>query len=487
MVSNAKRAGYGPDAKVEIGDRLSLDEVVSRAIGYIKKGEKPDEKVANWLKGTPYGYHIQINKGSAIENEWQSEVDMATKMIEESRKEFAALAEKDGGYSAGVLDRLDSGEAAIIDGKVICAGSFIRAKGELWMVELVRGRFEVFAFAKEDLHLMSGGNAADMMRGGEVVLPGAAGYDDCISDAAKIEDAIFVNGAVTSGMADELYSASVPEVAQRRTAVAQIKYRIGDYILPAPHFPFVVKQDDVESGEAKVAKAIFEKQKTIVLATEENGYYSTFTVSSDVSVKKNESTDKTQALNDYAVAHGLKLGYADLRIFDVTLNDLYFLKSQQAGATFDSSVLNKATLDDIDAKLKDWLREALPSFDFGQVADFEDSPVTMLKNLSLSMSIQFERFKASLSMGKAPEQAQESADVDPNRMVGITGDTRTWKDRIKMCATQVSSRPIWDGTAVCWNVSHKAWLKLLESYPNAEQALNMVEASGKTNYGRRRR
>jgi hypothetical protein len=325
------------------------------------------------------------------------------------------------------------------------------------------------------------------MRGGEVVLPGAAGYDECISEAAKIEDAIFANGAVTSGMVDELYSASVPEVAQRRTAVAQIKYRIADYILPAPYFPFVVKQDDVESGDAKVAKAIFEKQKAVVLSTEGDGYYSAFTVSSDVSVKENESTDKTQALNDYAVAHGLKLGHADLKCFGETLNSLFFLKSKTAGATFDSSVLGAATLDDIDTKLKDWLREALPAFDFGQVADFEESPVTMLKNLSLSMSIQFERFKASLSMGKTPEQAQESADVDPNRMVGITGDTRTWKDRIKMCATQVGSRPIWDGTAGCWNVSHKAWLKLLESYPHAEQALNMVEASGKTNYGRRRR
>lgn len=486
VVHRVIRQGYGSNEKVELtGDRLDLDTMVSNAIGDLRKGQKPDEKAAEWLSGGHYGYDVKITQGSAIENEWQSEVDMAKSMIDESRKEFAALSEKDGGYSAGVLEHLDSGEAAIIDGKVVCVGAFIRAKGELWMVELVRGRFEVFAFKKEDGQLMNAGSASDMMRGGEVVLPGAAGYDDCISEAAAIEDGLFNAGSVSASVMPELYSAHVSEVAQRRTAVAQIKYRIGDYHLPAPYFPLVVKADDVTSGDAVVAKAIYEKQKPVVVSTEGDGYYASFTASSDVAVVKGMHLNKEKALHEYALAHGLKLTTHDLEVFGVSLHSL-FKEFSGPNNTFESEVLSATTPEELDAKLQSWIRSVVPAFDFDGNSVFSESPVTYLKMISLSLGQTCERMKASLSMGKTPEQAQESANVDPNRMVGITGDTRTWKDRIKMCATQVGSRPIWDGTAGCWNVSYKAWLKLLESYPSAEQALNMVEASGKTNYGRRR-
>jgi hypothetical protein len=75
---------------------------------------------------------------------------------------------------------------------------------------------------------------------------------------------------------------------------------------------------------------------------------------------------------------------------------------------------------------------------------------------------------------------------DPMRMVGINGDTKRWKDHIKAAATFVGGRPIWDGEAMRWNVPFKAWERLISLYPEAARALQVVESSGKVNYGRRR-
>ena len=82
--------------------------------------------------------------------------------------------------------------------------------------------------------------------------------------------------------------------------------------------------------------------------------------------------------------------------------------------------------------------------------------------------------------------AEPEPDTDPNRIVGLTGDTRRWKDEIKASAVATGGRPVWDGTALCWNVPFKAYTHLVARYPLAAQALNVVESSGKLNYGRRR-
>jgi hypothetical protein len=114
------------------------------------------------------------------------------------------------------------------------------------------------------------------------------------------------------------------------------------------------------------------------------------------------------------------------------------------------------------------------------------SPVDFLDNMLTQRGI-FNARRASLNMGKTPEQAEQAAELDPSRMVGINGDTKTWKDQIKSCASMAGGRAIWDGTAGCWNVTFKAWQRLITIYPDAEKALSVVESSGKTSYGRRRR
>ena len=81
----------------------------------------------------------------------------------------------------------------------------------------------------------------------------------------------------------------------------------------------------------------------------------------------------------------------------------------------------------------------------------------------------------------------DDGDDDPNRMVGISGDTKRWKDQIKWAATAVGGRAVWDRDALRWNVPFKAFGKLVESYPAAAAALSVVESSGKLSYGRRRR
>jgi hypothetical protein len=85
----------------------------------------------------------------------------------------------------------------------------------------------------------------------------------------------------------------------------------------------------------------------------------------------------------------------------------------------------------------------------------------------------------------AVDATPEVDNVDPMRIVGISGDTKRWMGEIKSAAYAVGGRPVWDGKAVQWNVPFKAWQRLVSDYPDAARALNVIEASDKLKYGRR--
>lgn len=480
---------YSGGTTVSVGEPMSLEAIIQSARGYPKRGEKVEEKAANWLRGARYGYQVEIKPGSAIENEWQSEMDMARQMVAESRKGFADLALKDGGYSADILTRVDNGEAQVIDGKVICAGAFIRVKSGALLVIWTPTSGGFMASGVHELKFRSMA-AADAIRGGEVILPGSPGHDDCVTDAAKIEDAVFGAGVMTDAILSKLYSAHVPQVAQRRTATADIKYAISEYRLPPPFFPIVIDDKKANESGTRVVKAIFEQQSQVVKSIS-HGYPESFVVESTVSVDAVTGSASTveKLLHEYAAAHGLKVTKDDMSALGVYGIGRYWMYGSDTEADdFTESVIDSATTpEELDSRLAAWIRKELSTYDLDGDGSFAASPLNFLRSLSASLAIAFASRRSSLAIGKTPEQAQVSADTDPNRMVGINGDTKAWKDNIKSVAASMGGRAIWDGNAECWNVTHKAWLELLKRYPAAEKALNMVESSGKTSYGRRRR
>ncbi len=215
------------------------------------------------------------------------------------------------------------------------------------------------------------------------------------------------------------------------------------------------------------------------------GYFPEFTVAGDVAVTSDRNTISETAFIDYAKAHGLKISRGELGTMGIT--KVADMMEEGVIDTFQSEVIDGALNEDaLIANLDAWLKKALSIFKLETAPKYLISPVDFLDDMLTQRGI-FNARRASLNSGKTPEQAEQVAEVDPNRMVGINGDTRNWKDQIKSCASMAGGRAIWDGNAGCWNVPYKGWEKLIAMYPKAADALSVVESSGKTSYGRRRR
>ncbi len=249
--------GYGKDRTAK-GDPVSIEAMIQDATRYMGRGDTKESKIRAWFD-QDWGMLKTVKVGSPIENEWQSEVDMAKAMVEESKKDFVAMAERQGAYSAEILTRIDSGEAALIDGKVICTGAFVRdKKGGLTLIYQMDGRF----YARNGVNFASV-NAVDAMRGGQVILPGSEGYDECLDEAAQLDDAYLASLTnVKPDSKNNLLGSILPEVAQRWKGVFDVTYEVRRYLLPHPHFPIVITP--AQAGLGDVLAAIHQSQKSII-------------------------------------------------------------------------------------------------------------------------------------------------------------------------------------------------------------------------------
>lgn len=471
--------------RYQIGERVNLDEFIRGAGRYMKRGDKLGELAANKL-GDSYNYDIQVNEASAIANEWQAEVDMAAGMVEEAKREFQRLAGHEGGYPAEMVSRIEAGEAQVIDGKIVCAGSFVRRGAALGVV-YAGGRGLAVRFLEGTRGWAEA--LADAMRGATVALPGAPGYDACITEAAQAEDAMFADPAraLPSDSTDALLSSHVPEVAQRRTTPTLVRYSVYGHSLPQPYFPVVLMQDKAEMPGVAVVKLIVEQQRAVVRSTQPSQWgSSTFVVDSSVAV----ASDRTEALPaavEFARAHRVKLTLADIDALGYS-----GISSQMfnTGATdFQEAVIAGADSEQVLAeRLRKWLTdEALVAVDLSGNEQLQSSPLSLLRALSYGKAMQYENAQRQLRAASEPAPTPTptpapATDTDPMRLIGITGDTRTWKEEIKSASRQVGKEPDWDGSAspLRWNVPYAAWEKLIASYPRAAQALQVIDASRQT-------
>lgn len=493
------KAGYAEGNDV---DAFILS--VTKRLG---RGEKASDKAAEALRDGSWAWaSIEVKPDSSIGNEWQSEIDMAKGMIDSSRADFIKLASEEGGHSQDVVAKAESGETAVIDGRIICAGALLRLKDGIACLQMERAG--LIAVVISDDGKMKRYSAADAVRGADIALPGSAAFAVLAQEAAALEDSLADRDAIAPEGAALLFSKTVPEIAAKRTRVVSVRYTAqgwGAYQLPSPYFPMVVPQDAPEA--AAVVRRIAAKQAEVVKSTELIGNSLRFICESTVAVQKaDKGVPDWSAVQAFAAANSMKLTQAD---FDILAAGSYTtpesaLRRPASATTFATSVIAGATTEaELQQRLKTWIEtEALPHFDVAAEAEYAESPSAYLGKID---SMARQRYgQAVLSLQRAAAQAAAAAaagaepapaaalpaepepDQDPNRIVGITGDTRRWKDEIKSAAATVGGQAVWDGTALCWNVPFKAYTHLTARYPAAGQALQVVESSGKLNYGRRR-
>lgn len=418
----------------------------------VRSGKKQkDDDIEAMLRGRSYpSFGLEIVEGGPITNEWQAEVDMAESMIEEAKAAFARQAEEAGGYPADVAEAIARGDGVVYNGKPLTHGTFVRVAGGLAVLALENGRPRAFGRSTDGSPLAADTSA---VMAGEWIYRGTAGYDSCLTDAAQIEDIINGEGRIENG-----FNAVVPEVAQRRKVEALAAYRVFEYRLPQPHFPYVVVPTDADKSE--VQRSIFESQKAVVRSFDGGS----FVVAGDVAVERanSRSDDRFKLLREYAVAHGMKLTMAD---FDGS--PMWVQRQIEETVTVDAlkAALTGNTEHDIREQAAAFVRGATGWFDW-EGKDANDY-------------LPYEFRIAIVNAGrKAMAGTEQPSSQSPNDVVGIRGNTMAWKDTIKSCAVLAGGGKYkWDKRSLSWNVYRSTWDYLVANYPKAAEQLELIGAT----------
>lgn len=482
----------------------------------MKVGDLAAKRVRDTMGDRSWGYKFEVSEESDIGNEWQSEVDMANAMIDSSMQDFKRLGKQDGGMSDLVLARFATGDAAIFDGNVVCVGAFMEHGEYLGVVRKIRGVLHSFYWDENGRNKAL--TVSDDIRKATVTLPGAPGFDALVTRAAKLEDKLTEGGDIDSDKVKLLYSAEIPEVAQRRSKPLVVTYSTRSYGLPPPYVSAVMPHD--LSGDGfRVVPMIAAKQKAIVVETDTSrGYFVQFKADSAAGiVEAAEDSVLWRELRDWALANKVRITSEDFGVMASSIGSnvpLRMALGSDGVPEFKSSVIDGA---DSPAAMRErlmkWLQDdVFPAYDLSTNETAKTNPLSFLyqvdSNLRWAYDDAVRKLEAAARAAEAaknpapvvpvvppvvtPDQEDQPApptveEGDPMRMVGITGNTKKWYSQIKACASMVGGRAVWDGANNCWNAPHAAWLKLLSMSPNAGQELQVVEASGKTNYKRAKR
>lgn len=313
-----------------------------------------ESDVEEMFKGKRHpSFNIEPIEGSKIWIEWQEEVDMANSMIEESVANFTRQSAEIGGYSAVVSRLISEGKGTVLDGKPVVHGTFSRindgALGAIFGVLYMNSRGVIHAYAAlSDKSEITSANVSAFMSG-ELIYPGSAEYDQCITDAAEIEDGINSKGKV-----ENRFNEIVPEVAQRRKTEAIAEYSAYNYLLPQPHFPTVIVE-----ANSEVKKHIMESQKAVIKSIDG----SNFIVSASLNVqRKTDGYNFRTAIIEYAKANHLVLVADDLSGFNWAALEIQN-RIDDDGL---KSVLTGSTEQDIRDQVSLYVKNIVaPWFDFG--------------------------------------------------------------------------------------------------------------------------
>lgn len=476
----AKMAGLkaaiegGCEIKMWGSDSKTLDDFVDFFTGSNKWRKFTEENVVEKLGR---GEGVTVAEDSQLANEWQAEADMARAMVDESIARFKQQAAESGAYPAAVVDEVAAGNGEVVYGKPIVARAFIRTKDGLLLVVGTGKNWATRRLSAEGFDPTRGGlvnrTAADASMGGEIFYPGGAGYDDCLTEAAGLEDRI-----AEIGSTDQPYSKSVPEVAARCKADKPATYKVNDKLLPPPYFPYVITESTAKYSSALI-KSIFEKQRELVKRT---GYGDFVVLSSVPVVDMPNDFNLDMALIEWAYPQGHLLTMEDLQDKSSAVSK-YISKH----VNFDEF---KATLSgDTEAAAY----ESAAAFIKGRVKwfDWESTYQTIKAFLPVEFKNAVDSFLAPAREAKrladeaerARLEAEAKANEKPDDVVGVTGHgTRQWKDDLKRYGERYKppahSRGYWwDGDAKQWNISRAAWDKFITDNPSAKSGLSLVKGT----------
>lgn len=366
-------------------------------------------------------------------------------MIEQAKNAFLEQSNAEGAFSAEVLERFGKGEGRIAGSVPVTIGSFIIENDNLFIVrKFDDSDGELYCDGISDGNKLKRANfyVSDIAKL-NLVLPGSTRYEECLREAAELED-----GTVDAGLVMSVYSGYVPEVSQYRTKADLVKYQRRDYLLASPYFGEVNDPEVIKNSP--FLKAVAETQNDVVKSSD----YSIFVVSADTEVVKESWNGKERfhAYRDFAKAHGLRPTFKELSDADIIYPYDYYVSNY-----FDLSELKEALKTPKEGQTvvhqaEEWIKSQL---------DWIDCSGWQLTNYFRAVgSIVEEADRARTK----PEDTLDSYKVDPEITVALLGETYRWKERIKRYASEVGDTARWQKYPFpsAWIVKGKTWNKMTD-------------------------
>lgn len=436
---------------------LPPSEVVSTFLNRAKRGENRASDLVESLRRGRMGFgavEIVVDQESDLANEWASEVDMAKQMRRQATASYQRQADESGGLPSGVAEAFEREEGIMIGDTPVIAGCFVRADEGIGEGLFVVGASSMSSFRPTASTIVEGRERAVPLKAlvpvGEVIYPGSAKHDACLVEAAAIEDE-----AERAGKTVNVYSDDCPEVATRRETDAMAKYLSLIYSLPAPHFPIAIPPNEA-SADTPLLSRIVEDQKSVIARWESDS----FVVSNTLEVVR-DTPNKLEAMRDYAIAHGLQVTAGD-----VGSNTYQLMGIMRHSIDEDAfaEALTGSDGDEIGRQVEALVSDSVPWFDFdGEAHSY--LPPTMQRRAMVAVAEQMP--------GAKPQSGEPEAGGDPDEMVMIEGETRSWKDRIKDYGNRYGSYRRWVRKELAWRVRRQAWDALVADHPLAAKELQL--------------
>lgn len=450
-----KTSGYNSVTRQNETESVRLDDVFSKIR---EKSNRKDSEILEILRGKVWpSFNISATEGGPIVNDWQSEVDMANSMIEESKNNFIRQASEHGSYPAEVAKIVVEGGGDVYEGKPVVTGMFLRFKdGVLGIANVANNTVVTANKSGNFLNYKLAGSIKDAV---EVIYPGSSGYDSCLDEAAKIEDIANSNGEIQNA-----FNSLIPVIAQRRNTDVLAEYSHYNYVLPQPYFPFVITKENTE-----VEKHIAASQRSIIKSI--RGSY--FTVPSSVAVTEEGGLSRHDALREYAIAHHLKLVIADF-------GESEYWLGQQIMKTITADMFKAA----ITGSTEEEIRNQATNFMLNSVTWFDFEGIDPIGNRLLTYDLSRVLNEAIKAVTPAPVAAVSSNTGAASNIVGIKvsstswADISVWKENIKAAAVAAGDGKYkFDKNTKIWNVFQPTWDHLIANYPGASDKVELVSGT----------
>lgn len=379
---------------------------------------------------------------------------MARQMRRQAAASYQRQTSEAGGLPQGVAEAFESGEGVMVGDSPVIAGCFVRADEGLFVV----GSGSLGGYRPTASTTIEGRERAVPLKAlvpvGEVIYPGSAQHDSCLSEAAAIEDE-----AERAGKTLSVYSEGCPEVATRRETDVMAKYFSMTYSLPAPHFPIAMPPSKAVEGTPLLSR-IVEDQKSVIARWEGDS----FVVSNTLEVVR-DMPGILESMRDYAISHKIKMTSEDAGVHRYGLMPMV-RDSIDEGAFAEALAANDG--DEIGRNVEALVSRSVPWFDFdGEAHSY--LPHRLQRRAMLAVA---EKLPGADPTEK-PDEAADDGEQDPGEMVMIEGDTRSWKDRIKDYGNRYGSYRRWVRKELAWRVRRQAWEALIADHPLAAKELTL--------------